>query len=150
MNAEASQFGGLALDAQGLIGTLSVEGALQITPELSFSAKTDQSAPLLALLHSQAEELGPIQASGRLRHAPEGDWLEDLEIALGEADALSLQAQGSIGPLPASSAGATSVDLAVDVAWPSNRALQPLAGEGLRVCPTWAEPRGSSVDRKPR
>ena len=142
MNAEASQFGGLALDAQGLIGTLSVEGALQITPELSFSAKTDQSAPLLALLHFQAEELGPIQASGRLRHTPEGDWLEDLEIALGQVDALSLQAQGSIGPLPASSAGATSVDLAVDVAWPSNRALQPLAGEGLRGLPDLGRAEG--------
>jgi uncharacterized protein involved in outer membrane biogenesis len=142
LNAEASQFGGLGLDAQGLIGTLSVGGALQITPELSFSAKIDQSAPLLALLHSKTEDLGPIQANGRLRRAPEGDWLEDLEIAMGEADAMSLQAKGSIGPLPASSAGGTSVDLAVDVAWPSNRALQPLAGEGLRSLPELGRAEG--------
>jgi uncharacterized protein involved in outer membrane biogenesis len=135
LNAEANQFGGFALEAQGLIGTLPLEGALQITPELSFNAKSGKSAPLLALLHSQAEELGPIQASGRLSRAPEGEWLEDLEIALGAADALSLQAKGSIGPLPASSAAATGVDLAIDLAWPSNRALQPLAGESLRGLP---------------
>jgi uncharacterized protein involved in outer membrane biogenesis len=142
LNAEASQFGGLAVDAQGLIGTLSAEGGLQITPELSLSAKIDQSAPLLALLNSRAEELGPIQARGRFRRAPEGDRLEDLEIALGEADALSLQAKGSIGPLPASSAGATSVDLAIDVGWLSNRALQPLAGEGLRGLPDLGRAEG--------
>jgi uncharacterized protein involved in outer membrane biogenesis len=142
LKAKASQFGGLALDAQGLLGTLSAEGALQITPELSFNARIDHSAPLLALLDLQVEELGPIQASGRLRRAPEGDRLEDLEIALGGADALLLQAQGSIGPFSTSSAGATSVDLAASVAWPSSRALQPLAGEGVLDLPDLGRAEG--------
>ena len=142
LNAKASRFGGLTLDAQGLLGTLSAEGALQVTPALSFTARIDQSAPLLALLDSRVEELGPLQASGRLRRAPEGDRLEDLELALGGADALSLQAQGSIGPFPSSSAGATSIDLAASVAWPSNRALRPLAGEGLRDLPDLGRANG--------
>jgi hypothetical protein len=92
LKVEASTFGALSVEGQGLIGTLGADHVVQLAPQLSLRATMTGSAPLLALVDEQARELGPIDAAGRLVRDEESIRLEDLEINLGTGDQLVLRA----------------------------------------------------------
>ena len=131
MRADAVEFGGLRVTGEGIIGTTDVNGVPDFRPAVSLSAHMAESTPLLRLVGTDLPELGPVQAAGRLSRDAQGYRLDEFELDLGTPDRLTVAAHGKVGPLVASDAKASEIDIAVDLRWPSSEVLSQLTGRDL-------------------
>ena len=97
LTLDAPDLGALHVMGSGPLATLETGGKPRLAPQISFTAAASTSRPVLALFDTDAGELGPLQASGRLLGGDEGYRLDGIELKLGPADQRTISAQGG-GP----------------------------------------------------
>jgi AsmA family protein len=89
--------GALRLEGNGAIGRLTADGALQLTPDVAFTATAARSKPALARIDPRIPELGPIRASGRFAGGDGHYRLDQLAVDVGPPGRQAISARGHIG-----------------------------------------------------
>jgi len=66
LTIDADDLGALHIEGSGAVASLAADDGLELKPDVSLTAGTTASRPLLAIFDPNAPEVGPLHATGRL------------------------------------------------------------------------------------